>query len=580
MTDHGAFLHPRPQFVREGWTSLNGIWRFQYDDEEAGLDAGWTACLPEGRSIRVPFAPEAPMSGIGDERMHPVVWYQRTLRLCPAEGKRILVHFEGCDFRTTVFLNGTQIGAHEGGCTRFTCDLTDQARPGENTLVVRAEDSFSRSQPRGKQRWKDENFGCWYVQTTGIWKDVWMEEVPEARLTAARITPLLEERSLRIFCTFSTDQPVSLETTVSLNGKTVAFRNTKHTGKELETVLRFTEAPVPWTPEDPVLYNVDFRLFLGDRCVDEVHSYTGMRSVTKKNGRLLLNGEPVYLRMVLDQGYWAESHLTPPDREALRKDVSDTKALGFNGARKHQKVEDERWYYDCDVLGLLVWHEMPSAYDFTEEARANFSREWKEAVLQDMSHPSIIAWVPFNESWGIGDVLTDKEQQAFCAGIVRETRALDPSRPVISNDGWEHVDSDVITLHDYDPSGQALTDRYGKDLRDILSGRISHNNWKMPFADCSVYRGEPVVISEYGGVALEGSEGWGYHDKAADEDECLRRIRELTDAIRGMDAVCGFCYTQLTDVQQEVNGLKDAAHKDKFPIERVRDIFAGSPENA
>lgn len=578
MTKHYIKGYPRPQFVRPDWELLNGEWDFAFDDEDKGLEKGWAGGFGDMRKITVPFSYESPASGIGDETAHQIVWYCRRLTLSPKQGQQLLLHFEGCDYSTGVWLNGSYLGQHDGGYTRFSYDLTPAAQEGENILVVRVKDSFSTTQPRGKQRWKPENFGCWYVQTTGIWKSVWLERVPSAHIQSVKITPLFDEERVQMeFKLANCRQSAELEAIISFGDTQVNRVRQSVNGITLRQTYDLRTAAMDWkvaawSQAAPNLYDVTFNLYVDGVLTDTAYSYFGLRKIACENGRLRLNNNPLYLRMVLDQGYWPDSHLTPPSEEALIEDIQKTLEMGFNGSRKHQKVEDERWLYWCDVLGLLVWHEMPSAYEYDDEAASAFLREWTAAVRQHYNHPCIITWVPVNESWGVPNIYGDKRQQQFTEAVYAVTKTYDLFRPVIVNDGWEHTVSDIVTLHDYDCSGESMMARYGKDLGAILRNEISHNNYRYAFASGYGYHGQPVIISEYGGVAIEGGEGWGYNGKVKDEAACADRIESLTDAIKSMDIVCGYCYTQLTDVQQEVNGLLYADRTPKVSLDKISHI--------
>jgi hypothetical protein len=328
-----------------------------------------------------------------------------------------------------------------------------------------------------------------------------------------------------------------------------------------------------WSPEHPHLYDIAFRLLRDGAAVDEAASYFGMREIRIDGPNILLNGEPLYQRLILDQGYWKESHLTPPDEEALRIDIDKIMAAGYNGVRKHQKTEDERFLFWADVKGLLVWSEMAAAYEYNDSAVSNFTREWMEIIRQNYNHPSIITWTPFNESWGIPRIKTDISQQRFTEAIYHLTKSFDPYRPVICNDGWEHSISDIITLHDYVEKGEDFLERYGDHLEEILKNQIYHNLSKSALADGYEYRGQPVILSEFGGIAFNGNDsGWGYGNKVNNQEDFLKRFDAITTAIKKIAALCGYCYTQVSDVQQEINGLMDMERNYKVPPEKIREI--------
>lgn len=576
--------YPRPQLVRSSWQNLNGAWRFAFDDENTGTQQGFAAGVSDALSIEVPFSYETKASGIGDERVHERVWYSRTVcvEADTLAQKRVLLHFEGCDYKTTVWVNGARVGGHIGGYARFSFDITAALHAGENTLAVLAEDSLDAQQPRGKQRWMPQNFGCWYVQTTGIWKTVWMETVAPQYIKAAKLTPDLPGGKLHIACDIQADcfgETLVLEATASFGGTFVNRVTVPVTQAQVEASLTVRSTLVTewgvhtWSPEAPNLYDLELRLLRGSEAVDTALSYFGMREVRIDGANILLNGAPLYQRLILDQGYWRDSHLTPPSEAVLIEDIDKLQQLGYNGLRKHQKTEDERFLYWCDVKGMLVWSEMASAYAFTDTAVDTFLTQWSEIVRQNYSHPCIITWTPVNESWGVPHIKTQAAQQSFTQSIYYLTKALDPHRPVIVNDGWEHTVSDIITLHDYEEQGRVFLERYEGAKDAVLNNEVYHCLTKSAFADGFGYRGQPVIISEFGGIAYNnGDSGWGYGNKVSCEAEFLARFDEITTAIQRLPYCCGFCYTQVTDVQQEINGLMDIDRNFKADPDKIREI--------
>lgn len=581
-TEHYIKDYPRPQFVRDDWQSLNGEWDFRFDDDNIGEREKWNEELKGDLKIRVPFTYETEASGIGETTFHPYVWYGRELQL-PAglNGKRVMLNFQAVDYNAKVWVNGSYAGGHQGGYAAFSLDISDYVNTeagASNRLVVKVEDSQCCTQPRGKQRWVDENFECFYVQTTGIWQSVWVEYVSPSYLKAVKITPDLDNRSVRFeYQTQLAADNLRLETRISTQQKIFKQVSLQADRAWLQLDVELThEANGPWklqswSPAAPVLYEVEFILYQDDLVIDRVYSYFGLRKISIEQGRVLLNNTPVYQRLILDQGYWPESHLTPPSEEALIADIDAILAMGYNGVRKHMKIEDARFLYWCDVKGLLVWSEMAATFEFNDEAVESFTTEWTEIVRQQYNHPSIITWVPFNESWGIPQVYTNKQQQKFTEGIYHLTKSMDPYRPVIVNDGWEHTVSDIITLHDYEGSGDALLKRYA-DSGSVLGGGSSFNNWKYAMAQGYEYRGQPVMVSEFGGIAFDSGEGWGYGEQVGSTDAFIERFRRITQAIQDTPYICGYCYTQITDVQQEVNGLLTADRTPKIPTEVIRKI--------
>jgi beta-galactosidase/beta-glucuronidase len=585
--------YPRPQFRREEWTNLNGEWGFAFDDADQGLFKGWqnltpedlrTAGSPFDRKIVVPFCYQSKLSGIGETAFHDVVWYARTFEDAPAGDERLLLHFGAVDYRATVWVNGELVASHEGGHTPFSADVTHALGDGKNALLVRAEDpSRDVTIPRGKQYWKEDSAGIFYTRTTGIWQTVWLEPVNRCRIDTLRLTPDVDAASVQVETSIRGIEPgMSLRATVELDGErvledTLSLRSSLverslpllRRGDAPETPhLADWPGPALWSPEHPNLY--DLRLELLDRdgeVLDRVESYFGLRKIEAKDGRVFLNGRPLYQRLVLDQGYFPDGILTAPTDEDLRRDIELAKGMGFNGARKHQKVEDPRWLFWADTLGFLVWGEMANAYQYSPEYVRRMTAEWQEAVMRDYNHPCIVAWVPMNESWGVPDLVWDRPQADHLLALYHLTRSLDPTRPVVSNDGWEHAITDLCNIHDY-RDAQALTKSYTTPESAIAAEPANKPIYVPGYA----YRDEPILITEFGGIAFSGDEqGWGY-STVADADEFLERYGSLVEALLRCGPVQGFCYTQLTDVEQEINGLLTYDRKPKVDPARVREI--------
>ncbi|MDQ4045715.1 MAG: glycoside hydrolase family 2, partial [Chloroflexota bacterium] len=448
-------LHPRPQMTRTRWTDLSGRWRFAYDDANIGIDEGWQARTDVfDREIVVPFPPESRASGIGDPSFHPWVWYRRTFTVPLEEvAGRLLLHFGAVDYRALVWVNGHLVATHEGGHTSFSADITPALVKGEQVIVVRAEDQpRDLSQPRGKQDWEPMPHRIWYHRTTGIWQPVWLEPVPPLAISSVRWTPDLDRGTLVLQVRLSHPPPRALRLRVrlSIHGveladdtSTLALQDIRREFTLDSADMTMSRERVLWSPQYPNLVDAELELLDDSETIDAVRSYAGLRSCGIADGRFLLNGRPTYLRMVLAQNYWPESHLAAPSADALRREVELIKELGFNGVRIHQKVEDPRFLYWCDRLGLMVWGEMANAYTFSADAVSRLAREWMEVLQRDHSHPSIVTWVPFNESWGIPNMERDEAQRDSARALYHLTRAMDPSRPAIGNDGWEHIVGDV-----------------------------------------------------------------------------------------------------------------------------------------
>ncbi|ABF43917.1 glycoside hydrolase family 2, sugar binding protein (plasmid) [Deinococcus geothermalis DSM 11300] len=570
--------HPTPLLERDHWRSLDGLWRFCFDDE-----ARWQHPreVVFDREIRVPYAPESLSSGVHDQGFHSTVWYSLTVTLTPEErSERLLLHFGAVDYLATVWVNGRLVAQHEGGSTPFTADITQQAQAGETVeLVVRAQDNpHDLAKPRGKQDWQREPHSIWYPRTTGIWQTVWLERVPQTYLRKLRWLGDMEHWQIGLEAEVVGPLPPDLGLRVRLwcNGDLLA--DDRYAVRTTEIARRIALADpgiddfrneLLWSPGHPQLIDAELELLVGDRVIDRVRSYTALRSVSVNGNRFLLNGRPYYLRLVLDQGYWPDSLMTATDEE-LRRDVELAKRLGFNGVRKHQKIESPRWLYWCDVLGLLVWEEMPSAYRFTPAAVGRLTREWLEVLERDISHPCIVTWVPLNESWGVPDLPTNPAHRDYVRALYFLTKTLDPSRPVVGNDGWEHVATDIVTIHDYADDIELLRRRYGTlEATRLTLQQQQPADRALTLAGFEV-AGQPVVLSEFGGIAyIPGQElGWGYSESQSEED-FVKDYGALLSAIHECHGLSGFCYTQLTDTFQEKNGLLYADRTPKADIQKL-----------
>lgn len=580
LTDRGQPRpeYPRPQFVRRDWVNLNGVWEFRLDPANVGIEPDQFHSTGFTDRILVPFCIESKLSGIADRSFHPCVWYRRIFRI-PEEwsGKRVLLNFGAVDYKAMVWVNGIPVAWHEGGHTPFHSDITGELNGGDNVLVVRAEDPpTDRYIPRGKQHWEEEPVSIYYARTTGIWQTVWLEPVCASHLASVRITPHVSgkvEFDARIVNP-GASQAVSIK--VLYKGEVCAEAVSLADGPHVTA-----EAQVPhpqlWSPDSPELYDLSIELQGPDGLLDSIESYFGFRSISTDSGRILLNGSPIYLRTVLDQGYWPESNLTPPSDEAICEDIRRTKELGFNGVRKHQKVEDPRYLYWADRLGLLVSAEMANAYLFNEEAVERMTREWLEVIKRDYNHPSIIIWVPVNESWGVPN-LSDSRQQAHIKALYYLTKSLDATRLVIDNDGWEHTEAtDLFAMHDYTRTGEEFYQRY----RNIATAGIPPPLYgSLYLAPGYKYNGSPIFLSEFGGIgyilpedrAKVPENSWGYSGVEATPSAALSRMRGLYEAIAQVHSIAGICYTQLYDVEQEVNGLMTYDRRAKFDPAAIREI--------
>ncbi|MBM7442432.1 sugar-binding domain-containing protein [Streptomyces sp. HB132] len=586
--------HPRPQLVRDPhWRDLSGTWQFAYDDADRGRSGRWMApdvTAPFTGTITVPYPPESRASGVGDTGFHPTLWYRRTVDVTvPAPGRRLLLHFGAVDHRAEVWVNGHLVGRHEGGHTGFTCDLTDVVdHDGDQVVVVRAEDQPSdAAQPRGKQDWRRDPHVIWYHRTSGIWQPVWLEEVPEQHVTLLHWTPDVAHARVRCQIQLSRwpQRPLHLTVRLTLGDRVLAEQRTLAEGQETDfeisiPALRHAQDldDLLWSPEHPHL--VDASVTLSDAAdghpVDRVTSYLGLRDIGWGDGVFLLNHKPYFLRLALQQGYWPDTHLSAP-AEGLRRDAELAKDMGLNGLRVHQKIEDPRFLYWADRIGLVLWQEMPSAFAFSTRMVRRKISEWTEAVTRDLSHPSIVAWVPVNESWSVPNPALVPAQRHFIDALYHLTKTLDPSRPTVSNDGWEISTSDIWGVHDYTQDAEVLRRRYGDS--SLRSGHIvdpwpGARRLTLPGIQ---HQGQPVVLSEFGGATLApaGTRWFGY-DTLTTPKELADRLSTLVGA--AVDSgLAGFCYTQFTDTEQETNGLLTADRRPKLPLPDLRTILRRLP---
>jgi beta-galactosidase/beta-glucuronidase len=578
--------YPRPQFRRRDWISLNGTWDFSIDPE-----AEWSlANVVWDRRIQVPFAPETPASGIGDAGLYKAVWYRLKFKSPRLDAdERLLLHFGAVDYYAMVWIDGTLVMDHEGGYTPFSGDITHILRPDieEHELVVRAyDDPADLEKPRGKQDWQFFPHAIWYPRTTGIWQTVWLERVPSTRLRSIQWTANLERWEIGVDAYVVNGKRGNLRLGVKLWVDDLVLAHDQYTvvAGEVHRRIALSDPGIEdfrnellWSPFSPKLIEAELELLdENSRRVDLVESYTALRVFSVQGDRFFLNGRPYPLRLVLDQGYWPETGLTPPSDADAKKDVELAKSMGFNGVRKHQKIEVPRYLYWADRLGLLVWEEMPSAYRFSRRSVERTTQQWLEAMSRDASHPSIMAWVPFNESWGVPNLPENVSERNFVRALYFLTKTQDPSRPVVGNDGWESVATDIVGIHDYDEEPENLARRYFTREVPALLKRERPGGRALVLE--GIVPGEhPIVLSEFGGIAVLDQQGecWAY-SHCATPDAFAERYRELLRVVRSLELLAGFCYTQFADTYQEANGLLRADRTPKVPTEVVAEATTGS----
>lgn len=587
--------------------SLDGNWEFSFD--EPTFD----------RTIVVPFAYQSQRSGIGTGAHHEALWYRRGFTTpAHADDERVLIHFGAVDFAATVWVDDVEVGRHRGGHTSFCIDVTDALEEGRDVheLRVGVIDEFRPDQLRGKQT-TTFPYLVHYTPTSGIWQSVWCEVVGASWIRSSQIVAD-PDGSITVDLDVAGDPAASARMTIGDDELVVAAEGYSRFGGRLDGVR-------PWSPAEPNLYDLRLDLFDADgRTLDTVHGHVGFRTLEVGPGRWLLSGEPLHQRLVLDQGYWPESLITPPSEQALIDDLTFVKNCGFDGVRKHQKIEDPRFLWHADRLGLLVWEELPSPFWLTrveDDLEDDAASEWTEAIVRDRNHPSVIAWVPFNESWGLTDLHGSAERVEVVRRMVALTRSLDPTRPVVDNSGWGHVDTDVVDVHDYDQDPNGLISRWSdieangwtrspqvggdepaperdldaelarwREFLDPPEDLLANDRWlvdsipdtRVWVEGCEPEPGTagPLVLSEIGGVGLvigEPPRDLFEYSRAQDPDDLLRRFVRIVTAVEQIPEVVGWCWTELSDVEQELNGLLDAERHPKVDPARIAEALAAMP---
>ena len=584
--------YPRPQFVREEWLNLNGTWEFDFDDQDKGEKERWFATDKAlSKTITVPFAFQSKLSGIHDTSFHDVVWYKREVEV-PKEwkGKNIILHFGAVDFYTKVYVNGQFVGEHIGGHTPFSFDITNVLAGGKEIISLRVEDpSCDETIPRGKQYWHQESASIWYTRTTGIWQTVWLEPVDRANIKKVKMTPDVDQGQIAFDFDLSKEAlNKKIKVDISYKGKQIvddvitvteqALKRTYYLYNNKIDRSSFHGRGWVWSPENPNLFDVSFELFDQDVSYDKVASYFGLRKVHTEKGMVYLNNKPYYQKLVLDQGYWPEGLLTAPTDEDYKKDILMTKELGFNGCRKHQKVEDPRFLYWADRLGFIVWGESASSIVYSNKTVEYMTKEWMEIVNRDYNHPSIIAWTPLNESWGVPEIGFCRVQQHFSRALYHLIHSLDDTRLVVSNDGWEQTETDICAIHAYNHGRKDQPEKY-QAFADSVSTKekilASQPCNRRIYCNDFEYQGEPILLTEFGGIGFsKGDIGWGY-TSADTEEEFVAEYKRVMDAVYQSKVIMGYCYTQICDVEQEINGLITYNREFKCKPEKIREINEG-----
>jgi beta-galactosidase/beta-glucuronidase len=565
--------YPRPQFERQDWINLNGEWSYTFDFSKSGAERNLQNSEGFKDKIIVPFCPESKLSGVGFTDFIEAMWYQRKIEIPAAwNGKRVILHFGGVDYQSDLYLDGKLVGSHFGGTSSFNFDITKYVIIGKShNLVLAVKDEVrSGQQPGGKQCTNLKSGGCSYTRTTGIWQTVWLEAVTKNGIQDCFVLPDLDNSKFVFQPRFyGVERGMKFRVKV-LEGAKVVAQQEMAAAQNIPCDITIKN-PKSWSPESPFLYDVIYQVVDKQNVViDEVKGYAGMRKIHIEGNKLYLNNKPIFLRFVLDQGFYPNGIWTAPTDDALKQDIQMSMDAGFNGARLHQKVFEQRFHYWADKLGYLTWGES-SSWGITNnsiESARNFLSEWNEIVLRDRSFPSIIGWSPFNETSG------SVQHNRMITDAYNTTKMIDPTRPVNDASGYFHVITDLYTAHNYEQNPEELR----KQLAPGKNSPVFNNNNSKQ----APYEGQPYFLDEYGGIKwVAGSafadNTWGYGSGPKTLDEYYDRLEKLTDVILSIDYMSGYCYTQLTDVEQEQNGVYNYNRTKKFDMSRIHKIFSKQP---
>ena len=564
-------MYPDPRRKRKVWQTLNGEWEFRFGDDK-------TNAYP--LKINVPYAYQCKASGICEKKNHDIICYKKTFALTEEmqRCKTVRLNFLAVDYACEVYVNGSFAIYHEGGYDEFGADVRPYLKTeGEQTVELRVYDPMTKIYPRGKQNWQEEPQRCWYYSTSGIWQSVWLDGTNGDYITDVQFITDAENTQV---CAYAETEYAQADEIVACvktpRGAEQRFSSTARRGERMLLNMAFEKSDCVddvhlWTAEHPNLYEAKVQIRKNGEVLDEIETYFAFRTIRTENGKVYINDRPIEFRLILNQGYWKDCGMTAPDTECFKNDVLAAKAMGFNGMRMHQKIENPWLYYYADTLGFYIWAEMPSAYDFQPKTTAALMQTQARIVKRMYNHPCVTTYVPFNESWGIKEVLHDKKQQALAKSAYWLIKSLDDTRLVVTNDGWENLeDSDLIGIHDYSKFGDEFCQKFGGITDKFREDTVPASRRVMALGNG--IGTQPVIISEFGGVALSSDSGWGYNGAERDEDSFMSRFERLFDNVSRLN-VCGWCYTQFTDVEQETNGLLNAEHKPKFDVKKVREVI-------
>lgn len=568
--------YPNPQKIRKKWVDLNGEWRIYFPKKgSANTGVPDVKCFTE--TLEVPYSYTFKKS-IEDKEYHPIMWYFREFSINVQQNKQYLLNFEAVDYSCEIWFNDQLVFLHTGGHTPFEIDITSFIKK-MNKVFVKVTDYNLVTQPIGKQKWKEENFLCWYTRTIGIWQNVWIEEVGMNYLKKVITIPNVSSSSIEIDAYISQPTDAVLEVEVSYKNEIIGKLATTFKNGRAKFSMDVSTNSANfrlhyWSPETPNLYDIEYRIIVDGKIEDQIFSYFGMRNIRSFQNKIYLNEQSLYQKLILNQGYYSESGLTGTAKEC-EEDIIKIKEMGFNGHRIHQKVESHRMLYLCDKLGLITWAEFPSTFEFSLLSIKNTMNEIPAFIQKHINHPSVLVYVLMNESWGVNEIAGNYREQNFVDALYHQVKAYDDSRLVIGNDGWEQTKTDICTIHDYNSNEKTLLDSY-KEKHSVFNGCPSLTSGRKVFCKNYVSENIPLIISEYGGIAYSETKdefSWGYGNRIDSKEEVIEKIKNLTEAVMKIEFCCGFCYTQFTDVEQEVNGLLTKDHQYKFDPKIIRNIL-------
>ena len=573
--------HPNPQVFRQDYELLNGKWDFAFDEQEKGMIEGWYKDFTKARTILVPYPYQTEASGIGKNEHSDVIWYHKTITLNRLSS-HLLLHFLGVDYECKLFINGKYIASHKGAYDSFNIDIAPFVKLGNNDITLMVIDRQNIDQIRGKQTWKKEPFECFYKETSGVWKDVYLEYLNEFYINTFKFYPSFAGNfvNLELFLnSFASLKNIKLNVKILFDKKEIYSNGFKINNEKSSLKLKLNKEDIhPWSTDSPSLYDVILTLYVDDEKIDEITTYFGFNEIKIKDRHVFLNDIDTYFKLILDQGYFPKTYYTGSEDEFI-KDLTLIKECGFNGLRKHQKIESPLFYYYCDTLGLLLWQEMPSPHAYSFEMIKNARREILNQIDDHFNSPSIVAYVIFNESWGVNEIAKDKEESSEVTSMYHLVKDyIKNTRLVISNDGWEHTLSDILSFHNYEETYDKIFNLY-KESIDLINKKdylnVKANETKYMFAkEFKVNEDAPLMLTEFGGIAYakDKDKGWGYGDSVKDEKEYLKKLSSLMEAIYDLKEIRGYCLTQLSDVEQEVNGLFDFNRKPKVDIKEIKKL--------